>query len=188
MVEQIGSLQTEHKIVLSYLPWIQQLGRNDVDDDLLEAVIRATADPKCEPITLRRILLLHPQQIDGDDEKTAKERPVLTAALKIKTPVTGHELVVVDVRGPDAPPHDLLQTLKLRESAIDTNHPLLILGDDPILEQWLWLSRHIGKPRSEPSGVIWLKDDTLGPGTAEQIRIMLALSQNGVPLTELKEK
>ncbi len=189
MVEQVGPLQTEHRIILSYLPWLRQLGRNDVADNLLEAVIRATADPKCEPITLRRISLLHPRQLDVDDDKTAKERPVLTAAIKHGTPVMGHDLAVIDVRGPDAPPYALLQTLKTREAAFDESHPLLILGDDPLLEQWLWLSRQNSKPRSEPSGVIWLKDDTLGPDTAEQIRLMLALSQNGVPLKELaKEK
>lgn len=189
MVEQIGPLSAKRRIVLSYLPWTQQLGRNDVADDLLEAIIRATADPHGDTITLSRLCMLHPQRLDLDDEKTVEERPVLSAAMQIGPFSAGYDLAVVDVRGTDEPPSELLQTLKQWEVVFDAQRPLLILGDDSLLDRWSWLSRQFDKPRAKPAGVIWLKNDTLGPGMAEQVRIMLALSQNGVPLTELaKEK
>jgi len=191
LVEKVGPLGAERKVVLSYLPLFQQLGRVEVADEMLRAVIRRASDPKRIPVKRRRLQILYLSHREQDEQTLEQDRPVLADAMafEFKKPPVAPPLTLVDLRGPAPLPDDLLTTLRKSEAWFNEDHPLLILGDDPILDAWKWLKLDRSKQTTDKiPGVRWLPDDTLPAPMDAQVMVMNALSNEGVPLTETPQE
>ena len=174
----------ELRFTVSYMPWQEQLGRRDQADEMLLALLLAAAN---RPEGQRWYMpgILHPK-IDAD---TGKDRPVLARVMPgLERPWNHTELVsgvaIIDLRGKDSPPNDLLAECKKRQAVLErTSRPLLlILGDDKMLDEWEWLKLDRTKKTINRSGVVWLSDDELPPSKDNQIKLMLKLTELGVPL------
>ena len=168
-------------VVLSYLPWAEQLGRREEADELLRATLVAAAEASLSNVAWRSLNFVHPKR----DRIDRKDRPVLAAAAS--TLVAFKDLpwaaYVLDVRGTDRLPEGLREELKALERRIGADaDSLVILGDDPMLDEWEWLKLDRAKKQIGAAGVQWLPDDGLPPSKESQIRLMLALTELGVPL------
>lgn len=187
LAEEIRSRQKggeSLRLVLSYLPWQDQLGRCEVADELFIRLLTETAKGAKDRRPLDgRFYLIYPP---AKDIKPS-ERPVLAAALKAaKThPAEDAEpslravieqdqtqTYVLDLRGKTPPPENLRNGLSLLETRVNEQSPLLILGDNPILDSWKWLKLNRVKHRSAQSGVVWLPDNALPPSMESQLRLM----------------
>ena len=60
--------------------------------------------------------------------------------------------------------------------------PMLVLGDDPVLDLWEWLKFDRKKCTSKRKEAICLTDDKLPPSPAARLRVMRALTALGVVL------
>ena len=172
-------------VVASYLPWQEQLGRQETADatllDLLAAAANASADG------WRKIDIIWPQM----DEQTARQRPVLSAAANVAIAWKDcpWSACVLDLRGAERLPDGLLAKLKALEGRIGAKtNVLLILGDDRLLDEWEWLKLDRAKKTSRRPGAVWLSDDELPPSTENQIRNALTLSELGVPIVPPAEQ
>ena len=178
------------RIVLSYLPWQDQLGRCEVADELLLRVLTETAQgAKDVERWDGRWCLLFPsvEKIDKD------RRPVLAAALKSveakygprpgtssRAKQCGIRGYVLDLRASTAPPENLLYELDAEraiEPRIKESVPLLILGDSPVLDSWRWLKLDRKKSKSLRPGVIWWPDKALTPSLSGELRLMGMLTE-----------
>ena len=185
------------RIVLSYLPWQDQLGRCAVADELLLRMLTETAEGVEDVERWNgRWCLLYPsvERIEKD------RRPVLAAALKsveVKygTGATtsadaepcGIRGYVLDLRGSTALPESLLHELDAEraiEPRINERVPLLILGDSPLLDSWRWLKLDRQKSESSRPGVIWWPDRSLPPSLAGGLRLMGLLTEWDIYLGE----
>ncbi len=181
LVESLTDPRRDRRqIVLSYVPWPQQLGRRAEADETLLALLRA--------VGVGARLLVHPPA----RSVVPKPRPVLAAADKharlgpprgigagvapLGTPL------ILDVRGREPAPEGLLGTLRPLPRRPGGVGPLLVLGDDPLLDRWEWLKFDRGKGASRQAGVTCLPDDQLPPGAAARIQVMQALTAMGVAL------
>ena len=178
LVEQLELPMKQNRIVVSYLRWERQLGRNDVADDLLLAVLRTAASPSPPPGLCRRVSL------GPETEPDVQRCPVLAAAIRASLgPLRDGVLNVVDLRGDDVPPALLRRIDPVLHGQTPPEYPLLILGDDPLLDEWQWLSLdRDNKTILKPDGVVWLPNDTLPPPEDAQIGLMEALTIYGVSL------
>jgi len=205
LVEEICSPQkgTESlRIVFSYLPWQQQLGRSEMADELFLRLLTETAKgAKDRPALDGRWVLLYP----AAKEMKAGERPVLAAAMKsAETDVGGQtepqkvRAYVLDLRGKTSPPADFFEetgAVKAIEARIGAQSPLLILGDNPILDTWKWLEldrRHhrsptMASPRCPP-GVLWWPDGSLPPSIDSQLRLMQLFTDWNIPLEDISQE
>jgi len=180
----------EGRFTLSYIPWYGQLGRRDQADEMLLALLAAAAN---RPEGQRWYMpgILHPK-IDAD---TGKDRPVLARVMPgLERPWNHTELVsgvaIIDLRGKDSPPNDLLAECKKPQAVLErTSRPLLlILGDDKMLDEWEWLKLDRQKKTINRPGVVWLSDDELPPSKDNQVRLMLKLTELGVPLAPTSQE
>jgi hypothetical protein len=187
LVEEIRSRQKggeSLRLVLSYLPWPDQLGRCEVADELFTRLLTETAKGSNDrrPLDSRFCLICPPAK----DIKPS-ERPVLAAALKAARTQPAEDAepslqaiieqgqsrtYVLDLRGKAPPPENLRDGLSLLETRISEQSPLLILGDNPILDSWKWLKLNRAKHRSAQSGVVWMPDNALPPSMESQLRLM----------------
>ncbi len=165
LVEEIRSplRGTEsQRIVLSYLPWQEQLGRSEIADELFLRLLTETARRvEGRPPLEGWFCLLYPPA----KAITAAQRPVLAAALRRAVPLTpagatAAEVAmrrnppaafILDVRGKTPPSPDFFAQsgdVKAAEGLVGPRTPLLILGDSPVLDSWKWLKMDRLRERS----------------------------------------
>jgi len=180
-----GPLDAVRCVVASYLPWQEQLGRRETADatllDLLAAAANASVDG------WRKADLVWPKM----DERAGRQRPVLSAAADaaVAWKDCPWSAYLLDLRGAERPPDGLLPELRALEGQIGVKaNGLLILGDDRLLDAWEWLKLDRAKKTSHRPGVVWLSDDELPSSTKNRIRLMLTLTELGVPLTAPGQK
>ena len=133
-------------VVLSYVPWQRLLGRTETADDLfLRLLAEAAKGAETRPALDGRIRLLYPPA----EAIEAGDRPVLAAVKSGER--TGDQNArdksagepdirgsVLDFRGSAAVPADFARSHEAEwiERHVSQRRPLLILGDDPILDKW----------------------------------------------------
>jgi len=168
-------------VVLSYVPWDALLGRSESADQTFLALLSAAANAAVPNGGWRSVEFIYPDK----DKLSAADRPVLLAAATCPiafkdTPWCVH---VLDLRGTTQLPEGMSKDLNALEPRIshETNR-LLILGDDKMLDGWEWLKLDRTKKTINRPGVVWLSDDELPPSKDNQIRLMLKLTELGVPL------
>jgi hypothetical protein len=168
-------------VVLSYVPWDALLGRSESADQTFLALLSAAANAAVPVGGWRSVEFIYPDK----DKLSTADRPVLLAAAMC--PIAFKDLPwcvhVLDLRGTTQLPDGMSKDLKALEPRIshETNR-LLILGDDKVLDDWKWLKLDRDKKRIGRDGVQWLPADELPPSTDNQIRLMLKLTELGVPL------
>ena len=92
-------------------------------------------------------------------------------------------VLVLDLRGQRPTGHGMAEKLAYLESAAGAESPLLILGNDPLLDRWQWLrmrrdkKRKIGVPWAT-----WLPYDALPPPVTARVQLMGKMSELGVLL------
>ena len=179
LVERLGARPNQRPVVVSYLPWAQQLGRNEVADELLLEVLRIAAGSLPEPRPLRRMIVL-----SADTDLGAPERTILAAASRATPAGDGVDiLTVLDLRGDTTWPPRHRRALAELEVQVSPTDPLLILGDDRLLDTWSWLRMDRKKQRiKERPGLTWLQKDTIPPSAPARLRLMDVLTNYGVPL------
>jgi hypothetical protein len=181
LVEQVrppASNYVEYpSVFLSYLPWAACLGREELADVVFLKLLSASAGAEL-PTLLSSVGVLFPEM----DKEAAKKRPVLAAAHQPLQYVPKHVLVL-DVRGDARPTAE-----RLTDGESSEGPPLLILGDDKMLDEWEWLKLDRVKKTINRPGVVWLSDDELPPSKDNRIRLMLKLTELGVPLMPPKQE
>jgi len=191
LLEQVGPLVAERRIVLSYLPWARQLGQNDLADDLLEYVIRIVAEPRASAEKLLRPLRMLDDICRAADADPA-DRDVLEATTRsLSQDIEQVDAVrVVDLRGTKRVSDELLKGISIEAASVDEDHPLLILGDDRTLDECKGIELDRSKMKIiKPVGAVWLPDDVLPPCQTARIRTMITITDFGVPIEEpSKEK
>ncbi len=194
LVEEIRGSQrgTESlRTVCSYLPWQQQLGRSEMADELFLRLLTETAKGAKGRARLDgRWRLLCPATTDIK----ASERPVLAAAMTSAKAEVGSEAesqeiraYVLDLRGKASPPSDLFEgagAIKTIEARIGAQSPLLILGDNPVLDSWKWLKLDRATGRSLRSDILWWRDSSLPPSIESQLRLMHFFTERSISLGE----
>ena len=176
------------RVVISYVPWERQLGRSEIADLVFQQLLLAAAKPAEEKAGLAgRVEMLYPQE----EKVTAKERPVLRAALEAgkalddapvaHRPPDAGWVLVLDLRGDQLPEAQLEDTLKQFQDRIGARRRLLILGDDPLLDR-LHLGLDRTKRTSDRRAVIWLPTDAVPPTLADQVQLMHILTELRVQL------
>jgi len=181
--------ETARSVVLSYLSWEDQLGRREEADATLLAILSAAAKAEPPKIAGHPVEFIYPKKT----ELNAKERPVLSAVRSVE-PVPRKDgkpdynppiYYILDLRGKEEiryPDGDLSEICR---RSIEDRQPiceLIILGDDKMLDEWKWLKLDRAKKLIAAAGVQWLPDDDLPPSKESQIRLMLKLTELGVPL------
>ena len=211
LVEQIGlfsdsgieraqaggkEIRPAQAVILSYLPWEAQLGRDESADAVLLALLESAAKVQPKQIQGLPLTFIYPQTKPGSS-LDPKQRPVLTAAPSVEpVPQEGRNsdydspmCVVLDLRGPDSPERAAELSSQCKHSL--ERQPLvrlLILGDDKLLDEWEWLKLDHQKKRVGRPGVQWLPDDELPPSKDSQVKLMLKLSELGVLLTPPRQQ
>ena len=189
--EKAPQLEGTPRIILSYIPWQEQLGRSENADASFSALLSAAA-------ATSRQCQWHPIRfVNGDwSEPENYACPILLAVrsggfwkrpdLPHAKPEYGEPIhLILDLRGqgkgPNTTETNLSQSCRREiEGAPVVN--LLILGDDRLLEEWKWLKLDRAKKTINRPGVVWLSNDELPPSKDNQIRLMLKLTEFGVPL------
>ena len=194
LVEEIRSQQKGSeslRTVFSYLPWQQQLGRTEMADELFLRLVTETAKGAKDRLPLSgRWSLLYPP---AKDIKT-NDRPVLVAAMKSIVENVGNEAespairaYVLDLRGRPSLPLDFFDgagAIKTIKAQIGTHSPLLILGDNLILDTWKWLELDRRHHRSLRPGVFWWPDSSLPPSIDSQLRLMQLFTEWNISLED----
>ena len=159
---------------------------------LLRLLTEAARGAKQRPPLDGRWRLLYPPAKDIK----AGVRPVLAAALKAEAgseedaalaeeagpgEIRGY---VIDLRGKTAPPQDLFEHsgMKNIEDRIGGGVPLLILGDNRILDAWKWLKPDRRHHRSPRPGVLWWPQPSLPSSVSDQLRLMQLFTEWNVSL------
>ena len=183
LVERVCRASLPRSVVISYLPWEQQLGRRDVADLTLRKIL---LEADCQPQTASwcGLRMVHPDA----NAVTNEWCPVLAEAIAAgaKNPLPPG-ICVLDLRGGTSPPSQIRASLQAYEKA-GTDMPLLIVGDDPVLDDWQWLKLDRAKKTAERSGVHWMPEDRLPSSPADQIRLMMKLTELHVPLGEPQQE
>jgi hypothetical protein len=207
LVEELV-MDGSRRVLVSYLPWQQRLGRSEQADILFSAIIErlvhVASEPQ-EPLPDAGLNLVWPRPADVVES----ERPILYALLEREQPVA-RTLHVADLRGepiPVAKRSELIRALEHR--------PLLVLGTDPMLtakgsgvllgqgcalgvawwpngangvgSRFRATTNHMGSgcPKTTPDpfpDVFWIEDDRLPPDEGGRYRLMVELTRLGVRL------
>ena len=180
------------RIIVSCLPWHKLLGRDESADATLLGLLSSAATESPRKCLWHPVWVKYPTREDVN----AKDRPILSAIRsggfwkrqdhpEGKPDYNEPIYKVLDLRGPKADLPEWIRNNAQHSLDPKQSQPitrLLILGDDPILDDWKWLKldrerKTIGRP-----DVIWLSDNDLPPSRDSQIRLMLKLTELGVPL------
>ncbi len=211
LVEQIAFSKGRSAFV-NYLPWQYVLGRREVADATFVAMLEAMGASKYTPLDRTRyVAWIHMPDGRGPEKKA---RPVLSAVqlgLKRGEGVTHQPNVVhvIDLRGKNEAKQvktllaEIDQESK-RDEKVRREYPSkattswIILGDDPALKQWEWLTskekdidsfRGVAKKKRNDEvlqkglrglGVYWLADDSLPSTWSSQVELMQILTELGV--------
>jgi len=194
LVEAVLNADSKQIIVLSCLPWQQQLGRNELADMLFLEFLKASLH-KRDVKRLQTTTDLIGPHIQGVDPRL---RPVLAALPPDRKPLGKQspvKLRILDLRGRDLRASDA-QSIPPPVGKPGSRPPLLVLGTDPKAAGGIWSKKRIPKTQNIPNkntpkdkrvaattGVTWLPDDTLPPSNPQQIRLMRVLTQLGVRLS-----
>jgi len=181
--------EAARSVVLSYLAWEDQLGRREEADATLLAILSAAAKAEPPKIAGHPVEFIYPKK----SELNAKERPVLSAVRSVepepredgKPDYNPPIYFILDLRGKEEiryPDGDLSEICRRSIEDRQAVCELLLLGDDPMLDEWKWLKLDRAKKQIGAAGVQWLPDDDLPPSKESQIRLMLTLTELGVPL------
>lgn len=172
------------RIIASYIPWQEQLGRCEIADELFLRLLAETANGAGERRSLgRNWRLLSPSKADV----APAERPVLASASQ----PAGDEVAVfvLDVRGAAPVPDEFFEReTKLLEERVSAATPLLILGDRPVLDSWKWLQLDRREYRSSRAGVFWWPDNALPPSFASQLRLMQFFTEWNIALPSISQE
>jgi hypothetical protein len=179
LLEEVPLPARRRRVVLSYVPWQQQLGQKELADVAFLEVLAAASRPA-------RRWLIHPPP----SELEAKGRPVLAAAARTwrRHRSLAPRAYVLDLRGGESPPKIVAAALGHLRGDVTAATPLLVLGDDPLLKQWDWAKLDRKAQSSKRPGVIWMPADELPSSPEYSVRLMQKLTQYGVPLTSAKEE
>lgn len=183
LVEEIRFHEGSRAIVLNYLPWQQQLGRREAAADMtLRMILKGRVAGEALWPTMRIVEMLWPRRRDIN----AKDRPVISAAVHARAGIKGTSgrARILDLRGGKSPSSAFLK--ELNGGHLPT--PLLILGDDRLLDDWKWLGINRNKKTFKRQGIAWLPDDALPPSAENQIRLMLKLTELGIRLEQMKRE
>ena len=176
-------------VVLSYLSWADQLGRSESADAVLLAILSAAAKAAPQEVVGHPVEFIYPKKT----ELNGKDRPVLSAVRSVE-PVPREDskpdynppiYYFLDLRGKEGIRHPDGDLSEICRNSIENRQPscrLIILGDDPMLDKWEWLKLDRAKKQIGAARVQWLPDDELPPSKESQIRLMLKLTELGVPL------
>jgi len=188
-------------LVFSYLPWAEQLGRREAADATLLGLLAAAARARwLSVVGYGRTLVQvwppelvgkRPGPIPGQKVLPSPDRPVLSAVVL----PSAYEILVTDA----GPAHTTIVDLRGKtpagpgmrdfvERSGGFHHRVLILGDDRVLDTWTWLKLDRAKKTVGRQGVVWLSDDELPPSKESRVRLMLKLTEFGVPLGPPDEK
>lgn len=195
LVEELRIPENGHehlRVVWSYVPWPQQLGRNEVADALfIRLLTEAAKGAEGRPPLAGRWRLLYPPAKDVK----ADERPVLAAAMKsaeldVGNAVESGEIraYILDLRGKTSPPENLFDGTGAMTARIGMGVPLLILGDSPILDTWKWLELDRVNHRSPRSGVVWWPDGALPASIESQLRLMQLFTEWNISLGNIPQE
>ena len=66
--------------------------------------------------------------------------------------------------------------------------PLLILGDNAVLDTWKWLKLDRGRHRSPRPGVLWWPDSSLPPSLECQLRLMQLFTEWNISLGDISQE
>ncbi len=179
LLEEVPLPARRRRVVLSYVPWQQQLGQKELADAAFLEVLAAASRPA-------RRWLIHPPP----SELEAKDRPVLAAAVKAwrRHRSLPPRAYVLDLRGAESPPKIVAAALGHLQGDVTAATPLLVLGDDPLLNGWGWAKLDRKARSSKRRGVIWMSADELPSSSEYRVRLMQKLTQYGVPLTFAEEE
>jgi hypothetical protein len=194
LVEEVawyGGLWGASRLTVSYVPWQGQLGRREHADELLVSLLTSAATLEMrkqrDPI---EVWMVYPP----DKQIEPKGRPVLSALRFDRYSIIEPKSVsILDLRGTEKLPAELLGECRKIEGLIGSREGrkesgLLILGDNKMLDEWEWLKLDRAKKTINRPGVVWLPDDELPPSKDNQIRLMLKLTELGVPLVPPKQE
>ena len=178
-----------HPVVLSYVPWAEQLGRSESADATFLAILSAAAKAAAREVVGHPVEFIYPQKT----ELNGKDRPVLSA-VRSAEPVPREDekadynppiYYILDLRGKDRIQHPDGDLSEMCRNSIEHRQPsckLIILGDDQMLDEWKWLKLDRAKKTVNRPDVVWLSDDDLPPSKEGRIRLMLKFTELGVLL------
>ena len=178
------------RILVSNIPWQEQLGRSESADASFLALLSAAAATKARECQWHPVGFVNQAWPEPKDCAC----PVLLAVRSggfwrrqdfpdAKPDYVAPIYVILDLRGEDRPPSGEDLSKQCKQSL--EGQPLvvlLILGDDKLLDEWEWLKLDRAKKTIHRPGVVWLSDDELPPSKDNQIKLMLKLTELGVPL------
>ncbi|GJM24863.1 MAG: hypothetical protein DHS20C16_12780 [Phycisphaerae bacterium] len=162
-------------VVGSFVPWAEQIGKSDVADAFLAALMLSTS--RAKPVeSLSGRLVVHPDATRWPD----KNRPVLSNAMSVESLRQPAKMIhVVDVRGTQETSLSAKQINQVLDLANDQY--VLVLGDDPVLEFVRGLPQRDGKPAKQ-SDTMWMTADSLPAKPADQEALMRVLTSLTLPM------
>lgn len=180
LIELFMQPNAPHVLLASYVPWKERVGHTDGADAIFAALLRETARAT-PPEPFSGELVAH----SGAGRLPNEHRPVLSRAMG----TTGEHstegaLQVIDLRGESENTITASRIDRLLDSA--TDRPVLILGDDPILQ----FVRGLPKPETKTkknTNTLWLSADGLPADAAAQETLMRILTKHRIPLKSTLE-
>lgn len=164
------------QLVLSYLSWPQQLGLETADSILITILNEAARQDAGVPQLGREFVLLWPPA----ESVTSKSRPVLFTALRERGTVSSADMVreerrspvsILDLRGPS-----LAESEAAMLPPVAPDADWIVLGGD----RSVTIPQEMNEGHPVKDCIVRLTDDALPSNRRQQVRLMQALSDQGV--------